>query len=151
MGPWAFGSMYACMHAHLLAAWLPRFSLLRMADCVQDAPGTGITNGAAWYSIFGGMQDWNYIMGKCMELTVELSMQKYPLGGAQLTKLWQDNSASLLKWAEMTAFGGWVAPAGLPACLIGACWVGWRPACAWEAMWRATCAGVQQHSSHPPG
>eukprot|EP01097_Dermamoeba_algensis_P005605 TRINITY_DN355_c0_g1_i2.p1 TRINITY_DN355_c0_g1~~TRINITY_DN355_c0_g1_i2.p1 ORF type:complete len:255 (-),score=31.49 TRINITY_DN355_c0_g1_i2:346-1110(-) len=38
----------------------------------------GITNGAAWYVLFGGMQDWNYNEIKDMELTIELSDEKWP-------------------------------------------------------------------------
>ncbi|RVW37415.1 Carboxypeptidase SOL1 [Vitis vinifera] len=38
----------------------------------------GITNGAFWYPIYGGMQDWNYIHGGCFELTLEISDNKWP-------------------------------------------------------------------------
>nr|AAG51831.1 putative carboxypeptidase; 8589-6746 [Arabidopsis thaliana] len=38
----------------------------------------GITNGASWYPIYGGMQDWNYIYGGCFELTLEISDNKWP-------------------------------------------------------------------------
>jgi len=38
----------------------------------------GITNGAFWYPIYGGMQDWNYIHGGCFELTLEISDTKWP-------------------------------------------------------------------------
>ncbi|GJW86638.1 carboxypeptidase SOL1 [Tanacetum coccineum] len=39
---------------------------------------SGITNGAYWYPIYGGMQDWNYIYGGCFELTLEISDNKWP-------------------------------------------------------------------------
>ncbi|KAF2291092.1 hypothetical protein GH714_019831 [Hevea brasiliensis] len=42
-----------------------------------EFPG-GITNGASWYPIYGGMQDWNYIHADCFELTLEISDNKWP-------------------------------------------------------------------------
>ncbi|KAL9317695.1 hypothetical protein ACSQ67_014212 [Phaseolus vulgaris] len=38
----------------------------------------GITNGAEWYPLYGGMQDWNYIHAGCLELTLEVSDNKWP-------------------------------------------------------------------------
>ncbi|KAJ7974004.1 Carboxypeptidase SOL1 [Quillaja saponaria] len=38
----------------------------------------GITSGASWYPIYGGMQDWNYIHAGCFELTLEVSDNKWP-------------------------------------------------------------------------
>ncbi|KAK4383387.1 Carboxypeptidase SOL1, partial [Sesamum angolense] len=43
----------------------------------KEFPG-GITNGAYWYPIYGGMQDWNYIHCGCFELTLEISDNKWP-------------------------------------------------------------------------
>jgi carboxypeptidase D len=28
----------------------------------------GITNGAQWYPLYGGMQDWNYVAAGCLEV-----------------------------------------------------------------------------------
>ena len=42
----------------------------------------GITNGAAWYVIEGGMQDWTYAYTSDMEVTIE--------------SYWDDNKGALL-------------------------------------------------------
>ncbi|MCH83895.1 carboxypeptidase D-like protein, partial [Trifolium medium] len=55
----------------------------------------GITNGAAWYPLYGGMQDWNYIHAGCFELTLEISDNKWPTA-AELPILWKYNKMSML-------------------------------------------------------
>ncbi|XP_015886376.3 carboxypeptidase SOL1 isoform X3 [Ziziphus jujuba] len=55
----------------------------------------GITNGAYWYPIYGGMQDWNYIHGGCFELTLEISDNKWP-PAYELPTLWEYNRMSML-------------------------------------------------------
>ncbi|TKW19614.1 hypothetical protein SEVIR_4G031700v4 [Setaria viridis] len=55
----------------------------------------GITNGAFWYPIYGGMQDWNYIHGGCFELTLEISDTKWPKA-AELPVIWEHNRMSML-------------------------------------------------------
>ncbi|XP_026475682.1 carboxypeptidase M-like, partial [Ctenocephalides felis] len=57
----------------------------------------GITNGAAWYPLTGGMQDYNYVWYGCMEITLELSCCKYPPAN-ELRKYWEDNQMSLVKF-----------------------------------------------------
>jgi hypothetical protein len=38
----------------------------------------GITNGANWYVIHGGMQDWSYAYHNDLQVTIELSNEKWP-------------------------------------------------------------------------
>ncbi len=64
----------------------------------------GITNGAAWYSIDGGMQDWNYRYAGCIEMTIELSDTKWPSASA-LPALWDDNRESMLQYLEAVHLG----------------------------------------------
>ncbi|KAJ6735992.1 PROTEASE M14 CARBOXYPEPTIDASE [Salix viminalis] len=63
----------------------------------KEFPG-GITNGAFWYPIYGGMQDWNYIHAGCFELTLEISDNKWP-NANELPTLWEYNKMSLLNLA----------------------------------------------------
>ncbi|VVC40091.1 Hypothetical protein CINCED_3A010143 [Cinara cedri] len=67
--------------------------------CKAGTPtfNNGITNGAAWYPLTGGMQDFNYVWYGCMEVTLELSCCKYP-PTSELPKLWEENRLSLVKF-----------------------------------------------------
>lgn len=51
------------------------------------------------------MQDWNYLAAGCMELTLELSQNKWP-PAEELSALWEDNRLSLLNLPLTAAFGG---------------------------------------------
>ncbi|XP_042005946.1 carboxypeptidase SOL1-like [Salvia splendens] len=61
----------------------------------KEFPG-GITNGAFWYPLYGGMQDWNYIHSGCFELTLEISDDKWP-DASELPTIWDHNRMSMLK------------------------------------------------------
>lgn len=64
----------------------------------------GITNGAEWYCLYGGMQDWNYVWMGDVELTMELSNVKNP-AASQLAGFWEDNRESLLAYLEKVHMG----------------------------------------------
>jgi hypothetical protein len=64
----------------------------------------GVTNGAAWYVIDGGMQDWNYFYTDCFELTGEISNVKWP-PASQLDTFWAQNQESLLQYLEFAQRG----------------------------------------------
>lgn len=64
----------------------------------------GITNGAAWYPIYGGMQDWNYVQANCFEITVELGCKKYPTG-EELERYWRTNLDSLVRLINAVHLG----------------------------------------------
>ncbi|PRP78327.1 zinc carboxypeptidase [Planoprotostelium fungivorum] len=64
----------------------------------------GITNGAAWYTLYGGMQDWNYVNADCFEITLEVSDNKYPPKN-ELAHYWELNKESMLSFAEQVHRG----------------------------------------------
>ncbi|CAG2174026.1 unnamed protein product, partial [Oppiella nova] len=69
-----------------------------------DAFENGIVNGAQWYPVKGGMQDYNYIFGGVMEITVEVSCCKYP-PKATLSGYWNDNKQSLVTYLQQVHRG----------------------------------------------
>ncbi|QTA93843.1 Peptidase M14 domain-containing protein [Desulfonema magnum] len=64
----------------------------------------GIINGAEWYHIRGGMQDWNYIWLGCNEVTIELNDIKWP-PYSDIPDLWNDNRESMLTYMEWSLRG----------------------------------------------
>ncbi|XP_061682787.1 carboxypeptidase D [Syngnathoides biaculeatus] len=73
-------------------------------DTPEETFKDGITNGAEWYDVAGGMQDYNYVHGNCLEITMELSCCKYPQA-SQLLKEWNLNKESLLAYIEKVHIG----------------------------------------------
>lgn len=72
--------------------------------CPHDKFQKGITNGAFWYEVRGGMQDFNYVHSNCFEVTFELSCCKYPDAKA-LPREWRYNKESLLSFMEASQWG----------------------------------------------
>jgi hypothetical protein len=63
----------------------------------------GITNGAAWYVIEGGMQDWSYVFTSDMEITMEVGCDKYP-EEKDLKKYWDENKGALLAFITQVIY-----------------------------------------------
>lgn len=59
----------------------------------------GITNGADWYVVRGGMQDWSYAFYNDLQVTVELSNRKWPRY-SQIPGFYKDNKEAMLVYAN---------------------------------------------------
>jgi hypothetical protein len=64
----------------------------------------GITNGADWYKVYGGMQDWSYFWYGDLQITVELSEDKWP-SYRSIPTYYQRNKASMIKYLELVHQG----------------------------------------------
>lgn len=63
----------------------------------------GITNGADWYVVYGGLQDWGYVYMGCNEVTIELANSTPP--ASQIPTYWNNNRESMLSYAETSLIG----------------------------------------------
>ncbi|XP_003479838.3 carboxypeptidase N catalytic chain [Cavia porcellus] len=64
----------------------------------------GITNGASWYSLSKGMQDFNYLHTNCFDITLELSCNKFP-HQEELEREWLGNREALIQFLEQVHQG----------------------------------------------
>lgn len=71
---------------------------------IRESFPDGITNGADWYAVTGGMQDWSYLHGGTYELTLEIGCYKFP-GAEELSTYWMDNKEALIKYIEQVHVG----------------------------------------------
>ncbi|KAL4715300.1 hypothetical protein ACJJTC_010870 [Scirpophaga incertulas] len=90
---------------HLAHTYASRHASMRLGNaCPPDNFTGGVTNGADWYAVQGGMQDYNYVRAGCFEVTLELSCCKYPPAD-ELPSYWRDNKEPMLKYIEQTHLG----------------------------------------------
>lgn len=59
----------------------------------------GITNGFAWYEVNGGMQDWSIYWRKDLQITIELSNDKWP-DYSSIDYYYEQNRPALIKFIE---------------------------------------------------
>lgn len=67
----------------------------------------GITNGADWYIVNGGMQDWSYFWFNDLQITVELSHAKWP-NYSDIPGFYRSNRNSLVAYMKKVHLGAGV-------------------------------------------
>jgi len=69
-------------------------------DMYTESPfSQGITNGAQWYALFGGLQDWSYVWTKAFDVTLEQNEVKWPNQNL-LPGLWDENREAMISYIE---------------------------------------------------
>lgn len=71
----------------------------------------GITNGAKWYVVTGGMQDFNYLSSNDFELTLELGCVKFP-PAELLPNEWERNKNALVEFMWKVSKSLWATSIG---------------------------------------
>lgn len=59
----------------------------------------GVTNGHSWYEVNGGMQDWSYFWHQDLQVTIELSNNKWPSFDT-VENFYKNNKSSIIEYIE---------------------------------------------------
>ncbi|MBQ3709587.1 MAG: carboxypeptidase regulatory-like domain-containing protein [Bacteroidales bacterium] len=70
----------------------------------MTAYNNGVTNGAQWYMIGGGRQDYMNGYAQCREMTIECSNTKCP-SGSQMPSFWNINKNSMFTFMNQCLYG----------------------------------------------
>ena len=96
---------------HADDAWWQLISLEYVGLCRQvssnymtDTYSSGITNGAAWYMIGGGRQDYMNGYAQCREMTIECSSTKCP-SASQMPNFWNINKNAIFAFVNQVLYG----------------------------------------------
>ncbi|HQO09429.1 MAG TPA: DUF2817 domain-containing protein [Clostridiales bacterium] len=84
--------------------WMAYNYSVRNSPMFNGSFTDGITNGCVWYTIDGGMQDWNYRYHNCLDITLEISNTKWPAYSA-IPGFWADNREAMM-WYLSAAHKG---------------------------------------------
>ncbi|MCB5247737.1 MAG: carboxypeptidase regulatory-like domain-containing protein, partial [Candidatus Cloacimonetes bacterium] len=93
-------------------AWFISSSLVYASNAQADGPSgyftsvssNGITNGADWYVIAGGRQDWMNYTRNGREVTIECSLTKLP-DASTMPDYWNYNYEAMLSYLEQSLYG----------------------------------------------
>ena len=99
---------YAACPDDVHVTWLAYNYSVRNYEMFNHSVGgsftDGITNGSDWYSIDGGMQDWNYRYHNDIDMTLEISGTKWP-NYSYIPGFWADNREAMF-WYISAAHKG---------------------------------------------
>ena len=98
--------------AHVDESWLKMISLVYANSAINNSPSgyfksitsSGVTNGADWYQIYGGRQDYMTYFHHGREVTMEISDVKL-LSTDQLPALWEYNREALFLYMQECLYG----------------------------------------------
>ena len=74
------------------------------SNYMSDVRPNGVTNGAQWYMIGGGRQDYMNGYAQCREVTIECSSTKSP-SGSQMPNFWNINKDAIFAFANQCLYG----------------------------------------------
>lgn len=93
---------------HPLDAFVQELSLIYSESNPEMRNSTefknGITNGADWYVVKGGMQDWSSFFYNDLQITLEVSHQKYPSYN-DIPGFYKSNRDSMINYMKMVHNG----------------------------------------------
>ncbi|MDA3837564.1 MAG: DUF2817 domain-containing protein [Candidatus Delongbacteria bacterium] len=99
------GGSYATSPDDAHAFWLASGYASRNSRLLSSSLGVdGVINGSDWYTIDGGMQDWNYRYHNDMDMTLEISGVKWP-DFSLMAMHWQENRNAMF-WYLSAAHKG---------------------------------------------
>lgn len=114
-------------------SWFISSSLVYASSVQANGPtgyftgisSNGITNGAAWYVIAGGRQDWMNYNRNGREVTIECSNTKMP-AASTMPNYWNYNYDAMLSYLEQSLYGihgevkdAWGAPLAANITVVG--------------------------------
>lgn len=73
-------------------------------DYPENPSSPGVTQGAIWYQVYGGRQDYMNFYRHSKEVTIELSDTKF-IPGSQLPNHWNYNKQALLDYMKQANYG----------------------------------------------
>ncbi|OQV17640.1 Carboxypeptidase M [Hypsibius exemplaris] len=89
---------------HLASTYAQRHQHMHTGLSCGDYFEGGVTNGAAWFPLTGGMQDFNYVVAGVMEITLEVSCCKFP-PRSMLKHFWEENKEAMIEFVQGAQLG----------------------------------------------